>query len=373
MFYMCVKLLRVVLMKLAINGRFLSQKITGVQRVASNFALELSKIAKEKGIELVVYSPEEIEQKMIAQELPTQKLFSKKPYLIKWEQFVLVKQIKKTKEFLLNFGNLAPIFLSKNQAVMIHDLAFIRNPQWFSKGFSYYYRLIVPRIAKRVAFIMTVSEFSKREIVECLKVKEESVVVLPLWLNDTFQQEVETPPSAAKDNYILTVASIDPRKNYKTLLRNFSALKKYNLSLFSVGDISKNFSQDEDLQIYKNDPNITFLGRCEDEELISLYKRALFYSSMSYYEGFGLPALEAMACGCPLLLSDIPAHREVCGDAAIYADPCNDYEIQEQIKLLIENEHLREELIQKGKERVKIFCKEKTIAILLENLQQHHC
>lgn len=359
-------------MKWAINGRFLSQKMTGVQRVACNFSLELQKIAEQKNINYTVYCPDEIEQKEIADTLAPHILASTKPYLIFWEQWVLAKEISRTKEFLLNFGNLAPINFVKNQAVMIHDMAFFRHPEWFSRKFVLYYRFIIPIVVKRTRFIMTVSEFSKNELIECLNIKPEKIIVLPLWLNDRFQKEIKKPIVSQKDNYILTVASIDPRKNYKTLLRTFLSLSEQHISLFSAGDMSKNFAQDPGLRVYRNNSKIIFLGRCTDPELISLYSRALFYCSMSLYEGFGIPSLEAMACGCPLLLSDTPTHREVCGDAALYADPENEYDIKEKMTMLINNKEKREELVQKGRERIKFFTKEKTMKILFDKLEEYN-
>ena len=356
-------------MKIAINGRFLTQDITGVQRVAYNFSEELIKQAPEYHADLTVYSPMEIIQESMFQTLAPQKLYSAKPYLLFWEQFKLPSQVKKTKEFLLNFGNLAPLFGSKKQAVMIHDLAFLRHPEWFSKVFSFYYRLIIPIIAKRSAFIMTVSKFSKKEIMKTLKIKDDKIIVLPLWLNTEFEQEVNKVINPNKDSYVLTVASLDPRKNYTALLRSFVGLNRKDINLYAVGGSSKNFAQDAEWTVFREHSSISFLGRCEDKELIQLYNRALFYCSMSFYEGFGLPTLEAMACGCPLLLSDIPPHREVAGDAAIYADPNNPYEIQEKMTEMMNNVELRKELVKKGKERVLLFQKDKTLKILWDKLK----
>ena len=358
-------------MKIAINGRFLTQHTTGVQRVAYNFSEELIKKSTVYHSDVVVYSPMEIIQESMCQILAPKKLYSEKPYLLFWEQIKLPAHVKKTKEFLLNFGNVAPLSGSKKQAVMIHDLAFLRHPEWFSKVFSFYYRLIIPIVAKRSAFIMTVSEFSKREIIKTLKIKQDKVIVLPLWLNTDFEQEITKPTNSDRDSYVLTVASLDPRKNYTTLLHSFIGLNRKDMNLYAVGGSSKNFARDEEWISFREHSSISFLGRCEDKELIQLYNRALFYCSMSFYEGFGLPTLEAMACGCPLLLSDIPPHREVAGDAAIYVDPNNPYEIQEKMTEMMNNIELRKELVKKGKERVLLFQKDKTLKILWDKLRYY--
>ncbi|MGL5956904.1 MAG: glycosyltransferase family 4 protein, partial [Brevinema sp.] len=288
-------------------------------------------------------------------------LYSPKPYALFWEQFALPNTVFKNHDLLLNFGNTAPLTNLSKQGVMIHDCAFLRNPSWFSKKFVLYYQTIMPIIAKKSAFLMTVSEFSKKEIVELFHVSAEKVLVLPLWLNERFYRETLRPEESQKDSYLLTVASLDPRKNYSALLHAFSGIQ--DLSLYAVGGGAEVFAQDPELNSFRH--NISFLGRCNDEELISLYRRALFYCSMSHYEGFGLPLLEAMACGCPLLLSDIPAYRETAGDAALYADPTNPYDIQEKMKEMINNEELRIDLIKKGRERLKNFSKEQTMQKLL--------
>lgn len=358
-------------MKIAINGRFLTQYTTGVQRVAYNFSEELIKQAPAHYADITVYAPIETIQDSMCQILNPKKLYSAKPYLLFWEQIKLPAQVKKTKEFLLNFGNVAPLYSLKKQAVMIHDLAFLRHPKWFSKAFSCYYRLVMPIIVKHAAFIMTVSEFSKKEIIDTLKIKSDKIVVLPLWLNTDFEQEIKKPSSMDKNSYILTVASLDPRKNYKSLLQSFIGLNRTDMSLYAVGGSSKNFARDEEWTLFREHSSISFLGRCEDKELIQLYNRALFYCSMSFYEGFGLPTLEAMACGCPLLLSDIPPHREVAGDTAIYADPNNPYDIQEKMTEMMNNVELRKELVKKGKERVLLFQKDNTLKILWDKLRYY--
>ncbi len=350
-------------MKIAINGRFLTQEMTGVQRVAFNFSRELIKQ------NITVYSPEGIIQEDMSNELNPTIIKSRKPYSVFWEQIALPKIAFKKNDLLLNFGNIAPLYMLHKQGVMIHDLAFLRHPEWFSKGFSTYYKTMIPIIAKKSKFLMTVSESSKKEIVELLRVPEKKVLVLPLWLDENFQKEISIQ-NTNRESYILSVASLDPRKNYSALLRGFVGLQKKEISLYAAGGGSKVFAQNPELEEFSQKDNVSFLGRCNDDELISLYKKAMFYCSVSFYEGFGLPLLEAMACGCPLLLSDIPAYRETAGDAALYADPNNIQDIQDKMQKMIENPDLRQELSQIGLERVKYFNKEVTVEKLINKLQQ---
>lgn len=352
-------------MKIAINGKFLTQQMTGVQRVAFNFSQEL----KQKFSQVTIYSPMDIFQKDMANILHPTTNYTPKPYNIFWEQGYLPKVLK-TNDILLNFANTAPLWNLKKQGVMIHDLAFLRHPQWFSKAFSLYYRMIIPYIVKKSAFIMTVSEFSKQEILSFFNIPEQKIIVLPLWLNNIFQEEISQPLVINRESFILSVASLDPRKNYSTLLHNFSGLNNSSISLYAVGGNSKIFAEDPELNRYRQKSNISFLGRCNDLELKAFYQKAMFYCSLSLYEGFGLPLIEAMACGCPLLLSDIPAYRETAGDAAIFVDPNNPEEIQEKMNLLINDSQLRKELSQRGKKRVRDFRKEQSLQILMNQIEQ---
>lgn len=351
-------------MKLAVNGRFLSQKITGVQRVAYNFTSALQKLYDPNMLSL--YTTEEILHRGVLFSLKPKMLPALKPYAFFWEQMILPFKVSKNQEFLLNFGNIGPIALKK-QAVMIHDMAVFYNSNWFARAFSIYYKFVLPILAHRSSFIMTVSHFSKREIIKYLKINPEAIVVLPLWLSEMFEQVCMQDPILEKDPYILSVATLDPRKNYTSLFAAFSGWTGHKLNLFVVGETSKLFSEGRSLDTYRDNVNISFLGRCSDTELINLYRKASFFCNLSFYEGFNLTTLEAMACGCPLLLSDIPAHREVCQDAAVYVRADDIEEIRKKMILLTEDTDLRMQLITKGYKRVRNFRKEESI----EKLQQY--
>lgn len=344
-------------MHLVVNGRFLTQNVTGVQRVAMNFTRELA----DRITDLRVFTPPLCSLQDV--QLPLRVLPALKPYSLFWEQIKLPLALKKS-DFLLNFGNTAPVFV-KNQAVMIHDMAFIRQPKWFSRLFSFYYRAVIPKIVRNACFLMTVSQFSKNEIIDCFNASPERIVVLPLWLDNVFSDEIQKP-IAEKRNYILSVASVEPRKNYFGLLKAFSQ-QKTNAILKLAGGVSHHFASVDNKNM---DPRIQFLGRRNDRQLVSLYREALFFCSLSFYEGFGLPPLEAMALGCPVLVSDIPAHREVCGDAVLYADPCDVDDIARKMRLMLENSGLRQELAEKGKMRAKIFNKQISFDCLMHELEK---
>ncbi|MGL5722562.1 MAG: glycosyltransferase family 4 protein [Brevinema sp.] len=333
-----------------INGRFLSQNFTGVQRVAFQYSTEI--VAKYPNT--TVWTPPNPLQQDKATLLNAKELPSLKPYNIFWEQMALPKMAKEG--FLLNFGNTAPVLL-KNQATMLHDTAFLAHPEWFSRSFSLYYRTMMPQMLKKSRFVMTVSEFSRREILEHFGLAPNKVHVLPSWVDGRFE-DLRDQKNHDKEDCVLAVASIEPRKNYPALVRAFSRLNtKSKLRLKAAGGDNSLFANDPQWQGLSQTVGLEMLGRCNDDQLSVLYQKALFFCSMSFYEGFGLPALEAMNAGCPVLVSDIPSHREVCGEAALYANPYDDDDIFAKMKHLYESPSLRDELMLAGKERAKMFSK----------------
>lgn len=347
-------------MNLAINGRFLSQNLTGVQRVALQYTQEIKALFPNTP----VYCPPSPVQKIEAENLNAYSLSAPKPYNIFWEQWALPRAARGS--FLLNFGNTAPLWF-KNQGLMVHDTAFMAHPRWFSRSFAAYYRFVVPRAARVSRLVMTVSAFSQNEIASYFDISKDKILVLPSWVSPVFQN-LRSQGVQEKENYILAVASVEPRKNYPALLRAFSRLEGLNLK--AAGGSSDIFASTPELDALMRQPRVEILGRCDDQKLAALYTKALFFCSLSFYEGFGLPPLEAMNAGCPVLVSDIPPHREVCGDAALYADPNDGDDIHRKMKLLAQSPSLRQELSLAGKQRAAIFNKSNSVTLLVEKLKE---
>jgi glycosyltransferase involved in cell wall biosynthesis len=192
-----------------------------------------------------------------------------------------------------------------------HDLAVLRHPEAFNLWTRRYSALTLPRIARAAAAIIAVSEFTKREVVELLDVPVEKVRVIPNGVAATFRRE----GPATEGNYVLAVSTLEPRKNLETLVDAFRRADLDDCELRVVG--SRGWGQ-----VDVNGDRVRYLGFVPDEELASLYRGARCVAYVSRYEGFGLPVLEALACGAPVVAADLPPIREF-GDGAITVDPAD--------------------------------------------------
>lgn len=311
-----------------INARFLTKRITGVERYATEISLALKKIDSE----IILLSPNRVLKETYIEKFNIKKVGFLNNYF--WEQFELPLFLGKNKNpLLINLTNTAPV-IYKNQITVIHDLAFIHNPGWYTKKAALFFKWIVKRSALSSKHIITVSNFSKREIVKYLNISSEKISVIP-----------EAVPSCIVDlsrldfpnnwgNYILAVSTLEPRKNLVNLIKAFLKLNLDGYKLLIVGAQNKIVFKEPELGRLKLNDNIVFLGYVDDPTLVGLYKNAKLFTYISYYEGFGIPPLEALVCGCPVLASNSSSIPEVCGEYAKYCNPYDVDDIANKIKEL---------------------------------------
>jgi len=326
-----------------INGRFLTQKLTGVHR----YAFEICCALHQLGFEFILLSPQNI---LSNYDCPFEVIKIGKFSSHIWEQLELPYYINRhyKDSVLINFTGLGTL-LHKNNISTIHDLSFLENPAWFSFWYYHFYKFLTPLIAKKAIKIITVSEFSKKELIDKLNIKEEKISVVYNAVSD----KLINSKSVSNESYILSVSSIDPRKNFIRLIEAYNLLKNKSYKLIIVGKKNKIF-RDFDVKTQHNN-QIIFTGYVSDSELADLYRNATIFVYPSLYEGFGIPNLEAMNNECPVITSRIPPHLEVCQDAALYFNPEDINDIAKQIDLVLDNSDLREKLIIKGKMQVQKF------------------
>lgn len=288
-------------MSLVINGRFLTQPLTGVQQYARQFSKYLLEV--NNGIKIITPKSHVIKKK--------------EPHIIQigsfkghtWEQWILPFYLKKHKHpLLINFCNTAPRYY-KPQITTIHDLAFLHYPQTFHPVFSAYYNWLIPSIARNAVKIITVSETIAEEINHYYKIPLSKIRVI-------YNTAEITPSNHSREYMILSVGTIQPRKNYRLILDAFLRCSQ-NWRWVIVGGFSSNFRSDKSLiHKLKNHPKIQIIENIQVDELHTLYSKASVLVSASIYEGCNLPVLEAIQHGCPVLVSDIPVHRELYTERA---------------------------------------------------------
>ena len=222
--------------------------------------------------------------------------------------------------------------------VTVHDLAVFRHPEAFNRWTRTYSPHVVPRVLAAARRIVAVSEFTRRELVELLRVPDEKIRVVPNGVDDGFAPD---GPAAAGD-YVLAVGTLEPRKN---LARLVEAMRRSEVELRVVG--ARGWGN---VDVVKN--GVRWLGEVSDAELARQYRGARCVAYPSLYEGFGIPVLEAMACGAPVVTSRATAMAEVADGAAVLVDPSDPGDIAAGIERAVAQ---RDELVARGLERARAF------------------
>lgn len=348
-----------------VNGRYLTQKASGVHR----YAFEICNKLEEMGVDFHVATPQEI-QSDYKFKFKTIKCGSLNGHL--WEQISLPKYLKSIgSPLLISFTGCGPLNY-RNQIMTIHDVSHERHPEWFSKGYYRFYHFMMPRIGKKSHAILTVSEFSKQEIVDALSIDANKIHVVhsnvPFHHTPSTNAVLNYRREADAEKYILAVSNMDPRKNFAQLIKAFNNIEDKSVKLYIIGMRQKAFNT-PDLQSLISE-RVFLPGFVDDEQLQKMYQNAILSVYPSLYEGFGLPPLESMTFGCPAIVSDIPALREVSQDAGLYVDPHNVDDITDKINLLLKDESLQQSLKAKGLEQIKKYSWEKSAKQVLELAKQ---
>ena len=272
---------------------------------------------------------------------------------------------------LLHCQYVTPIWSAKGNAVTVHDVLYENYPQYFAKSFVLRSRLLISRSARKAEVLCTVSNYSRTEIARCYGVAEDRIVVLHNAVNhERFYpgpdgSEYIRSRGLTEGGFILSVGRIEPRKNYPALLDAYGRMTGDVPPLVIVGQRDFDYGEFERLlaALPATRP-VRILSDVSDEQLPALYRHALVFAYPSFAEGFGMPVVEAMASGCPVVTSDTTALLEVAGTAGIVIDPARPSTLTEALQLLCNDATIRKRLIGAGIERAKAFSWRESAAAL---------
>jgi glycosyltransferase involved in cell wall biosynthesis len=271
----------------------------------------------------------------------------------------------------------APFVYRGKLVVTVHDISFIHFPNCFNKLELFYHNILIPINIKRAYKVLTVSEFSRQDIIKHYLVPDNKVKAISNGVNRIFKSMPDLEKARAVLNgynifgkFILFVGRINSRKNVIALIKAFNNLKNSSKISHKLIIIGKNDFLSEVIKneikncLHKNE--IIMLGYVLEEHLPSFYNLADLFVYPSLYEGFGLPVLEAMSCGCPVITSKNSSLPEVAGAAGILIDPLNVEELANAMMKVINNSEFRKDMVKKGIEHAGKFSWEKAAQETLE-------
>jgi glycosyltransferase involved in cell wall biosynthesis len=352
--------------KIHINGRFLEQPLSGVQRYAREMVLALDRLLSHeegaRGEQWILLTSrrgaealelERIEMRTVPSSLRGHA----------WEQLALARASRAGS--LIGFGGSGPISHAR-QLVVIHDASVFRHPELYSRSYGLFHRTL-DRILARRARIATVSGFSQRELAEVLGLTRERI---PIFYNGSDHMKRLAPNHGTVErlglrgrNYFVLVGNLNRNKNVGAALEALTHVE--DVCLILVGGLDQKVFGSVNVDL--SNERVLLAGRLDDEDVAGLLTDARGLIFPSLYEGFGIPPLEAMAHGCPVIASDIPAVKEVCGDAALYFDSHNAGELAAKIQgLLSEPEEQRQQRCERGRERAAQFTWNRSAEQLLD-------
>jgi GT2 family glycosyltransferase/glycosyltransferase involved in cell wall biosynthesis len=267
-----------------------------------------------------------------------------------WEQGLL-PAVARQARVLYCPANLAPA-ASRRSVVVIHDLAALRHPEWYSPPYASYQRRILPLLARRARRVIAPSEFSRQEVADGLGLDPERIAVVPNGVDERFSPTADPEPARRihrlERPYVLVVGTRIARKNVASLADAAERLRELGIELVSAGS-GRGYMRPGET------PPMRALGYVEEAHLPGLYAGALALAMPSLYEGFGLPVLEAMASGVPVVAANRTALPETCGDAALLVDPSDSEALADALRRAATDEALRDTLVSKGLARAAEF------------------
>lgn len=353
---------------ISINGRFLTQKVSGVQRYAREIVSALDRLLVSgktplAGAKWRIVAPPGADCDLRLQKIDFQTIGSGNGHL--WEQV----HLRNAPGLIVNLGNSGPLF-RRNSIVVIHDAAVFRTPENFSPRYAMVHRALGKALAL-TSTIGTVSEFSRQELAGVLKIPEARIFTAPNGADHLKDTDADLTIldrlNLTSGRFFLFVGSPTRNKNLPLAIDAFTRLGDPSARLVVVGSLAGTvFRNSGDL----DRPGVILPGYLKDPEVTALYQSAAALVFPSRYEGFGIPPLEAMVRGCPVLASNIPPVLEVCGDAAQNFSPDDAETLARLMRSRLDHPEERGTIIERGHIRASGWTWAKSAGRLMEAIQQ---
>ena len=364
-------------MKIAVNTRLLiKNKMEGIAVHAHNVLKRVTKAHPEHQFLFLFDRPYD-EEFIYSSNITPIVLFpqARHPFLYYWWfEFSVARVLNKVKpDIFYSPDGFLSLRTKTCSLPVIHDINFEHYPQDLPSLTGSYYKKYTPLFVKKAQRVLTVSEFSKKDIADTYHVSANKIDVVYNGADEAYKvlandekQSIKQKYSEGKD-YFLYVSALHPRKNVKRLLLAFDKVKEStgsDIKLVLVGpEYFKNNEMQSVHQAMKYKQDVVFTGRLNVDELCKVMGAAFALTYVSYFEGFGIPIIEAMQCDVPVITSSVTSMPEIAGDAAMIIDPMSVESIAKGMTDVLQNQSLREGLIQKGRMRRNNFSWDRTASL----------
>jgi len=338
------------MLDITVNGRFFTRAPTGVDRYAAELLRAwLPRAAATHSIRALMPGKSTVKESH-GLNLDPLKVGALSGHA--WEQLELPRHAGAS--MLLNLCNTGPV-ARRRQLVVLHDAGTLANPATYSLPFRGWYRWMFGGLMRRAGIVATVSKFSASELMSRVGGRAENIELMPGAGDHILRAQADPRVierlGLSRRPYVLAVGSRTPNKNFTGVAKAAALLGDLGVKVVAAGGSNARVFNGVEL----DNESLVLAGYVTDGELRALYERAACFVFPSFYEGFGIPPLEAMHCGCPVIVSDRASLPEVCGQAALYCNPDDPLDIAAKLRRVLTSHLLQEELREAGRARARQF------------------